>query len=107
VRRDASSGTRHVVKLALRYAVTGGVPRRSLVFALIVGSILNLINQGDRLIDGHPLNFIKLALTYCVPYFSSTYGAVAFRLFAARRVLCDSSRLEEEQDGHSSRDGAF
>ena len=105
---DASSGTTHLVSArVLRYAVTGGVPRRSLSFALVVGSILNLINQGDRLIDGHPLNFIKLALTYCVPYFSSTYGAVAFRLFAARSVLRERSRPEEEQDGHSSRDGAL
>jgi hypothetical protein len=101
VRGDASSGTTHFVKLVLRYAVTGGVPRRSLVFALVVGSILNLIHQGDRLIDGHPLNFIKLALTYCVPYFSSTYGTVAFRLFAARSVPRESSRPEEDQDGHS------
>jgi hypothetical protein len=101
VRRDGPSGTTRLVKLALQYAVTGGVPRRSLVFALVVGSILNLINQGDRLIDGHPLNFIKLALTYCVPYFSSTYGAVAFRLFAARSILHERSRPEEEQDGHS------
>ncbi len=101
MRGNASSGTTHLVKLALRYAVTGGVPRRSLVFALIVGSILNLINQGDRLIDGHPLNFVKLALTYCVPYFSSTYGAVAFRLFAARSGSRKLNRPEEEQHEHS------
>ena len=41
------------------YCVSDGVPPRSVVVALIVGSILNLINQGDALFgDGH-LNLIK------------------------------------------------
>jgi hypothetical protein len=31
-------------RLALAYAVTGGVPRRSLWVALVVGSIPNVIN---------------------------------------------------------------
>lgn len=71
-------------QLVLRYALTDGVPQRSLSIALVVGSILNLINQGDRLVSGQSPNFLKLALTYCVPYFVSTYGAVSFRLYAQR-----------------------
>jgi hypothetical protein len=71
-------------QLVLRYALTDGVPRRSLSVALVVGSILNLINQGDRLVSGQSLDFLKLALTYCVPYFVSTYGAVSFRFYSER-----------------------
>ncbi|MGE3280076.1 MAG: nitrate/nitrite transporter NrtS [Alphaproteobacteria bacterium] len=67
-----------------RYAISDGVPRRSLAVALIVGTILNLINQGDALIIGEALNFPKLLLTYLVPYCVSTYGAVSYRLHAAR-----------------------
>jgi hypothetical protein len=52
--------------------------------ALIVGTILNLINQGDNLLLGQRLDFAKLLLTYIVPYAVSTYGAVSFRLHAAR-----------------------
>jgi hypothetical protein len=52
--------------------------------AVAVGTILNLINQGDALLAGQRLDFIKLALTYIVPYLVSTYGAVSFRLHAAR-----------------------
>jgi hypothetical protein len=78
-------------RLACRYAVSGGVPRRSLWVAAIVGTILNLINQGDRLIAGQALDFIKLALTYLVPYFVSTYGAVSFRLYAGRARATDPS----------------
>ena len=78
-------------RLACRYAVSGGVPRRSLWVAAIVGTILNLINQGDRLIAGQALDFTKLALTYLVPYFVSTYGAVSFRLFAGRGNAAERS----------------
>ena len=71
-------------KLVCSFAVSQGVPQRSLWVALIVGTILNLINQGDTLLAGHRLDFTKLALTYVVPYLVSTYGAVSFRIHAAR-----------------------
>jgi len=71
-------------KLLWTYALSEGVPRRSLWVALIVGTVLNLINQGDVLLAGHRLDFAKLMLTYAVPYLVSTYGAVSFRLHAAR-----------------------
>ncbi len=76
------SGKSTTWKLACLYAVSDGVPRRSLWVALIVGTILNLINQGDILLSGQPLHFAKLVLTYIVPYLVSTYGAVSFRLHA-------------------------
>jgi hypothetical protein len=72
-------------KLACAYALSEGVPQRSLWVALVIGTILNLINQGDRLLFGQHLDFTKIALTYLVPYFVSTYGAVSFRLHAAQR----------------------
>jgi hypothetical protein len=71
-------------KLACSYALSDGVPLRSLWVAVVVGTILNLINQGDALFSGRRLDFTRLALTYIVPYFVSTYGAVPFRLHAAR-----------------------
>jgi len=71
-------------KLACYYAVSEGVPQRSFWVALVVGTILNLINQGDTLVSGRPLDVVKLVLTYIVPYFVATYGAVSFRLQAAQ-----------------------
>jgi hypothetical protein len=70
---------------AWEYAVTAGVPRRSLMVAAVVGSILNLINQGDALFAGRSLDWTKLGLTYLVPYCVTTYGAVSVRLAVARR----------------------
>jgi hypothetical protein len=66
------------------YAISDGVPRRSVWVALVVGTILNLINHGDALVAGQRLDIAKLALTYAVPYLVSTYGAVSFRLHATR-----------------------
>jgi len=60
--------------------ISDGVPKRSILVALAVGSVLNLINQGDVLLDGGRIDFLKLALTYAVPYFVATYGAVSYRL---------------------------
>jgi hypothetical protein len=66
--------------LACRCAVSDGVPLRSLCVALVVGTILNLINQGDALFGATQVNWIKIALTYVVPYAVCTYGAVSYRL---------------------------
>ena len=71
-------------RLALRFAVSDGVPRRSLRIALVVGSILNLINQGDAMFGVALVNWWKVALTYAVPYLVSTYGVVAFRMAGSR-----------------------
>jgi hypothetical protein len=62
--------------------ISDGVPKRSLVVALVVGTILNLINQGDALVTGARLNLTKLILTFVVPYAVATYGAVSYRLRA-------------------------
>jgi hypothetical protein len=75
-----------------RYAVSDGVPRRSCVVALIVGTLLNLINQGDAVLTGAPVDLTKLLLTYLVPYCVSTYGAVSYRLHAARPVAGEPAR---------------
>ena len=49
---------------------------RALRVALVVGTALTLINQGDRLIAGMAPGWIKMALTYLIPYCVSTHGAV-------------------------------
>jgi hypothetical protein len=66
--------------LACRYAFSDGVPRRSFFVALVVGTVLNLINQGDALLGETPINWLKIILTYFVPYAVCTYGAVSFQL---------------------------
>jgi hypothetical protein len=63
-----------------RHCVAEGVPKRSLLVALVVGSALNLINQGDALFGSGHVDILKAALTFAVPYCVATYGAVSYRL---------------------------
>ena len=71
-------------RAACRCAVCDGVPRRSFFVALVVGTVLNLINQGDALLAGGPINWTKILLTFGVPYCVSTYGAVSYHLRVSR-----------------------
>jgi hypothetical protein len=72
------------LRLACQYALSNGVPRRSFFAALLVGTVLNLINQGDALLGAVPINWFKMILTYCVPYAVSTYGAVSVQIRQTR-----------------------
>jgi hypothetical protein len=72
---------------ALRLALAWPVSKRSLMIMVVVGSMLNVINQGDAIFSGGPVNWWKVALTYCVPFCVATYGACcAFRASARERV---------------------
>lgn len=71
---------------ALALAFSDGIPRRALIVALAVGSVLNLINQGDALIAGRSLDWLKIALTYIVPYCVNTHGAVTARLGSRQQL---------------------
>ncbi|MEM7022087.1 MAG: nitrate/nitrite transporter NrtS [Pseudomonadota bacterium] len=51
------------------------VLRRAFLVALIVGTLLNTINQGDILVAGEAVNWLKVGLTYCVPFLVTLYGA--------------------------------
>ena len=39
------------------------------------------------MLSGMTIDLTKLLLTYLVPYFVSTYGAVSYRLHAARLAI--------------------
>lgn len=67
------------MRRALAIATSEGVLRRAIFVALVVGTILTLINQGDQLLAGR-LNWWKMGLTYLVPFAVSTHGAISARL---------------------------
>lgn len=48
---------------------------RSLMVALVIGTVLNAINQGPELWRGEPVVMWKLAMTWCVPFLVASYGA--------------------------------
>jgi hypothetical protein len=72
-------------RLAWLYATTDGVPRRAFCVTVVVGTLLNAINQGSAMLGEGHLNWVKLGLTYIVPYCVATYGAVSARLSAQHK----------------------
>ena len=79
-------------RTAWAYAGAGGEPRRSSAAAVIVGTILNVIHQGDALFVGRPPDWIKLLLTYIMPYCGATYG----RVVSARRARTSSAAVTHD-----------
>ena len=51
--------------------------RRSLAVALLIGTVLNTINQGAEIFTGHWPVWWKLLLTYSVPFCVASYGSYA------------------------------
>ncbi len=53
--------------------------KRSIIAALVVGTILTLLNQGDVLVSGswNSALYWKIPLTYCVPFLVASYGALS------------------------------
>ena len=62
---------------ALRRTFAGASVRRSLVVALIIGTVLNAINQGPEIVSGNWPIWWKLVLTYFVPFAVASYGSYA------------------------------
>ena len=74
------------VARCLRCALTHPpLVRRSLFIALIVGTILTAINQGNLMLGGDfpSTLYWKIPLTYAVPYCVATTGAI----LNARRAM--------------------
>ncbi len=69
-------GERRCTRCALRY---GPMLRRSVLTALVVGTILTAINQGGVLLAGQlPVSLLwQIPLTYCVPFCVATWGALS------------------------------
>jgi len=47
----------------------------SLKIALVVGTLLNLVNQGEALLSGGTISLLHFLLNYLVPYCVSSYSA--------------------------------
>ena len=56
-------------------ACSGKIVKNSLRIALVVGSILNLVNQGGAILAGAGISWMQIALNYAVPYCVASYSA--------------------------------
>ena len=62
-----------------------GTPKKAFLTALVVGTILTIINHGDILMAGSSPPAIKIFLTFCVPYCVTTWGAITGKRSQWRR----------------------
>lgn len=79
---------------------------KALKIALVVGVILNLINQGEYLIhlDFSNINFFKAGLTFLVPFCVSTYTAISMKMkyhvgenaLLSATLICKKCKNEHE-----------
>jgi hypothetical protein len=76
------------IRDALRICFRRELLRRTITIALVVGTILTLINQLDVIVkgDANTLTWIKCGLNYCVPFIVSNLGLLA------------GKRAEEDRD---------
>ena len=66
-------------------AFGGGTPRKALLTAIVVGTVLTSINHGDTVLRGDWPPVWKIFLTYCVPYCVTTWGAITGKRALLRR----------------------
>lgn len=43
--------------------------------AMVVGTLLNMVNQGERLLQGGTISWLHLMMNYLVPYCVASYSA--------------------------------
>ncbi len=55
------------------------VMRTALKVALVVGTALNAINQGDELLNGEPLSWGRIVMNYAVPFLVASYSGARAR----------------------------
>jgi hypothetical protein len=67
------------VREALRICMRREHLRSTAKIALVVGTILTLINQADVIIggDASAITWVKVGLNYCVPFVVSNLGLLA------------------------------
>jgi hypothetical protein len=80
---------------ALRICFRGEHLRRTVKIALVVGTILTLINQLDVILrgDATSITWVKAGLNYCVPFIVSNLG-----LLAGKRAEAESLDHPHKQE---------
>lgn len=59
----------------LHAACSRRITLNALRISLVVGTVLNLINQGDAIFAGAALSWFHIFLNYLVPYVVASYSA--------------------------------
>lgn len=58
----------------LKHLFDTGILKEAVRVSAVVGTILNLVNQGPLAWKGEPISWVQLLLNYVVPFCVSTYS---------------------------------
>lgn len=76
----------------VRTALEPAIARNALKVSLVVGAVLNVVNQGGAFIDGRPLVISQLLLNFLVPYVVSSYSAACHEVNRRRAASTGAAR---------------
>jgi hypothetical protein len=80
--------------MGVEVVFSGSILTKNIIVALVVGTILNIINQADALFHEQKSVVIwKGLLTYCVPFFVASFGAYS-ALTTEHGVLTKTSSVK-------------
>ncbi len=71
------------IRTFFNHAFSPPILPNSMKIALVVGSILNAINQGERFFTGNDLLWTSLLLNYLVPFCVASYSAARLAMHRA------------------------
>ena len=64
----------------------------------MVGTLLVIINQWEAVVGEASLDWLKVLLTYCVPYLVSTYTSVSKDMHIIRQARIAEQQVHEEAE---------
>ncbi len=70
-----TGGAAHRRAGLLRLILQPGIARPAMKVSLVVGTLLNVINNGEQLWAGHGVSVWRVALNFVVPFSVSSYSA--------------------------------
>lgn len=73
--RQVGEPNEPLMRTLFQTACSSKIVKNSLRIALVVGSILNLVNQGGSILSGTGISWIHVGLNYFVPYCVASYSA--------------------------------
>lgn len=94
----------HTLFLLVTYGLERDTIMRSLKAALVIGTLLGLINHGQALLSGHFSfsDLVPLLVTYLVPFSVTTYGQVQGKRQRDRLWASKSESTSQEIKPQSS-----
>lgn len=83
----------------VRISLSRHIVSNALKIALGVGTLLNLVNQGEQMLQGSTISWLHLLLNYLVPYCVASYSAAKNEIELRESNECQFEPPEKPSTG--------